>query len=173
MTQQTPLERLQAKVQVLAVSEITPQRLAGKYSDPTKEFQPGLSGNDLCLFPDETYIYDEWADIEPLAVRDKGTWKLTDGLVVLTSDSDVTWDPDAERKYVAVRRRSRPHEILLLGIGRHLSYFEEKANDSPEIELLVVAKERLKTFSGAPAAKMKSKLMRESWRPEYFRASPH
>src|SRR5439155_210966 len=86
-----------------------------------------LRGEELYLFPDGTYIYCEWADIEPLTLRDKGAWKLADGLVVLTSDRDVTWDPDTEPKYVAVRRRSHYHEILLVGIGRDLSYFEENA----------------------------------------------
>src|SRR5437660_10101729 len=121
------------------------QRLAGKDSNPPKEFHGGLSGDDLYLFPDGTYIYCEWADIEPLTVRDKGAWKLADGLVVLTSDRDVTWDPDTEPKYVAVRRRSHYHEILLVGIGRDL-----------------VAKERAKTFRPATAAKAKAELMKQS-----------
>ena len=148
------------------------QRLAGKDSNPPKEFHGGLSGDDLYLFPDGTYIYCEWADIEPLTVRDKGAWKLADGLVVLTSDRDVTWDPDTEPKYVAVRRRSHYHEILLVGIGRDLSYFEENAKDDPETQLLVVAKERAKTFRPATAVKAKAELMKQSWRPAYFRAGP-
>ncbi|PYT55483.1 MAG: hypothetical protein DMG46_19745 [Acidobacteria bacterium] len=168
----TPLDRLQAKVQVDPINGVSPQRLAGKYSNPPKEFQGGLSGDDLYLFPDGTYIYCEWADIEPLTVRDKGAWKLADGVVVLTSDSDVTWDPGVERKYVAVHRRVRPREILFVGVGRDLSYFEENAKDDPETQLFVVAKERAKTFRPATAAKAKAELMKQSWRPEYFRAGP-
>jgi len=139
-------DRLQAKVQVDPINDGAPQRLAGKYSNPPNAFHGGLSGDDPYLFPDGTYIYCEWADIEPLTVRDKGAWKLADGLVVLTSDRDVTGDPGAERKYVAVRRRSHYHEILLVEIGRDLSYFEENAKDDPATQLLVVAKERAKTF---------------------------
>src|SRR6266699_5036687 len=146
------------------------QRLAGKDSNPPKEFHGGLSGDDLYLFPDGSYIYCEWADIEPLTVRDKSAWKLADGVVVLTSDSDVTWDPGVERKYVAVHRRVRPREILFVGVGRDLSYFEENAKDDPETQLFVVAKERAKTFRHATAAKAKAELMKQSWRPEYFRA---
>jgi hypothetical protein len=167
----TPLNRLQAKVQVDPINEGSPQRLVGKYSNPPKAFHGGLSGDDLYLFPDGTYIYCEWADIEPLTVRDKGAWKLADGLVVLTSDSNVTWDPGAERKYVAVRGKSHRHEALLVGIGRDLSDFEENAKDDPETQLLVVAKERAKTFRPATAAKAKAELMKQSWRPEYFRAA--
>jgi len=171
LTQQSPLDRLQAKVQVVAAGEMTPQQMAGKYSHPGKEYGGALSGNDINLFQDGTYIYDEWADVEPLTVRDKGTWKLADGLVVLTSDRDVTWDPDVDRKYVAVHRISKPHEVLLVGTGRDLSYFEENAKDGPESLLLVVAKERSTTFRDVDTAKTKKQLMRESWRPEYFRPS--
>ena len=35
----TPLDRLQAKVQVDPINGVSPQRLAGKYSNPPKEFQ--------------------------------------------------------------------------------------------------------------------------------------
>src|SRR5438309_11043620 len=96
----TPLDRLQAKVQVDPINGVSPQRLAGKYSNPPKEFQGGLSGDDLYLFPDGTYIYCERADIEPLTSRHKGAWKLPHGLVVLISDKDVTWDTDKLQKYV-------------------------------------------------------------------------
>ena len=82
--------------------------------------------------------------------------------MVLTSDSDVTWDPGVERKYVAV----------FVGVGRDISYFEENAKDDPETQLFVVAKERTKTFRPATAAKAKAELMKQSWRPEYFRAGP-
>jgi len=168
----SPLERLQAKVRVDSVQNFTTAYLAGKYSYPAKKFQPGLSGNDLYLFADGTYIYDEWADVEPVVIRDKGTWKVADGLVVLQSDSEVIWDPDAERKYMAVHRQSRPNEILLIGTGRALSNFEEDSKDDPETELMVVCKERSRTIARRQIPTLKEKLMRESWRPEYFRASP-
>ena len=48
------------------------QRLAGKDSNPPKEFHGGLSGDDLYLLPDGTYIHCEWADIELLTVRGAG-----------------------------------------------------------------------------------------------------
>jgi len=170
--QVSPLERLHAKIPVDSIQNLTTATLAGKYSDPAKEFQPALSGNDLYLFADGTYIYDEWADIEPLVIRDKGTWSVADGLVVLKSDPEVTWDADAERKYTAVHRQSRSDEILLIGTGRALSNFEEESKDQPETELMVVCKERSRTISRKHTSTIKEKLMRESWRPEYFRAGP-
>jgi hypothetical protein len=166
----SPLARLQAKVRVGSVQNFTAAYLAGNYSHPSKEFRPGLSGNDLYLFADGTYIYGEWSDIEPLVIRDEGTWNVAEGSVVLKSDTEVTWDPDVERKYVAVRRQSRPNEILLIGTGRDISYFEENSKDGPETELMVVCKERSKNIPHRRISALKEKLMHESWRPEYFRA---
>jgi hypothetical protein len=166
---QAPLERVQAIVKVAGVEETTPAQLAGRYSYPTKQFQASLTGNDLYLFANGSYIYDEWGDVEPRVIRDKGTWRIADGLVTLKSDSKITWDPYVERKYLAIHRLSRPNEILLIGTGRDLSYFEENSKDEPELELMVVCKERSKTISGKQAIKIKEQLMRESWRPEFFR----
>jgi hypothetical protein len=166
---QGPLERLQSKVEVAALGEMTPAQLAGKYSNPTKRFQFGLTGNDLYLFADGTYIYDEWGDVEPRVIRDKGTWRVADAFVNLKSDSKITWDPDVERKYIVVHRLSRPNEILLVGTSRNLSHFEENSKNDPETELMIICKERLRTITGKQTIKIKEQLMRESWRPEYFR----
>jgi len=166
----SPRERLQARVSVESVENLSAGHLAGKYSNPPKG-TVGLSGDDLYLFPDGTYVYDEWADIEPLVVRDKGKWQVVDGLVVLSSDEEVKWDPGAEPRYIAVNRRSNAREILLVGTDRALADFEENAGDQPEIQLLVVAKARSRLFKNQDEAmKIKKKLMRESWHPSYFEA---
>jgi hypothetical protein len=168
----TPLERLRAKVQVDAVTEVAAAQLAGQYTSASKELQkrigPFLSGNDLYLFPDGTYIFCEWTDIEPVTVYDKGTWVFTDGQVALTSDSQVTWKPRVERSYVAVHRPSRAQEVLLVGTGRDLDYFEKHAGDDPEFMLLVVAKKKEKGFSKQEADRVKATLMKDAWRPKYF-----
>jgi hypothetical protein len=137
--------------------------------NPTKQFQFDLTGNDLYLFADGAYIYDEWSDVEPTAIRDKGTWNVADGIVNLKSYSEMTWDPDVERKHIAIHRLSRPNEILLVGTVRDLSYFDENSNDDPETELMIICKERLRTITSKQTVKIKEQLMRESWRPEYFR----
>jgi hypothetical protein len=166
------LRQLQEKIPVECVSGLTLERLAGKYSNPPREIGAGLSGDDLYLFPDGTYVYDEWADIEPTTIRDKGKWKTAKGFVQLSSDTDVTWSAGAERKYMAVRRRSRTDEILLIGTEGAMARFDEDAKDEPEIELLVICKERLRTISSGETARLKRRLIRQSWRPEYFRSHP-
>jgi hypothetical protein len=161
---------LQAKVSVLAVNITSTEQLAGKYENPPKElireWGGSLEGDELYLFPDCTYIYREWSDVSPLRVEDKGTWVLKDGYVELKSDPDVTWDPWVERRYMMVRRKSHRNEVLLIGTGRGLSFFESDAGDDPEGTLLVVAKGRDKRIKRSNSAKLKAKIMAESWRPQ-------
>ena len=162
------LKQLQQTISVQSVTNLTREKLAGEYSSPPKEIGVGLSGDDLYLFPDGTYIYDEWGDIEPTTIRDKGRWSVAEGFVRLTSDADITWAARAERKYIAVHRQTHTEEILLVGTENALVRFEQDAKNEPEIELLVVCRERSKSISTAETRKLKHKLMRQSWRPNYF-----
>jgi hypothetical protein len=165
-----PLERLRAHAIVDPITGVPSIRLAGHYTSTSKEVgRSFLSGNDLYLFPDGSYIYTEWADIVRTTIVDKGSWVFSEGVVKLTSAPDVTWDPEAERTYLAVRRPSRKNEILLVGLEDALSYFETKAHEDPEFTLLVVAKIRTDGFSSKAAAKLKAKLMQDAWRPQDFR----
>jgi len=168
----SPLQRLRAKIRVDAVAEATPAQLAGQYTSTSKELGkrvgPFLSGNDLYLFSDGTYVYCEWTDIEPVTVYDKGAWAFKNGEVALTSDPEITWKPGAERAYVAVHRMSRAGEILLIGTGRDLDYFEKHTGNDPDFMLLLSAKKREKTFSQQEAENLKARLMKDAWRPKYF-----
>ena len=171
----SPLDRLRAKVPVGPVTNVVSEQLAGQYSSSSEELRKRvgsfLDGDDLYLFPNGTYIYCEWADIEPYTVRDKGTWVFADGILTLTSDSEITWDPETDRKYVVVYRMSHSKEIFLVGIERALPRFEEEASNDPEFTLLLVGKARVKPLNQATANKLKAKLFRESWHPEYFLGS--
>ncbi len=171
VAQVDPLKQLQEKISVQSVTNLTREKLVGEYSSPPKEIGVGLSGDDLYLFPDGTYIYDEWGDIEPTTIRDKGRWSVAEGFVRLTSDADITWAAGAERKYIAVHRQTHAEEILLVGTENALARFEQDAKDEPEIELLVVCRGRSRTISPAEGSRLKRKLMHHSWRPEYFRTA--
>lgn len=176
-TQHEAVERLRAKTPVDAVAVDRIESLAGRYTSTSKELGKRiggfLSGDDLYLLADGSYIYCEWADIEPVTIHDKGTWTFADGLVELKSGPEVTWDPGKyrqyDRKYIAVRRSARIREVLLVGVEYELKNFEEGAGEDPAFMLLVVAKKRETTFTKGRTEKMKAKLMKESWRPEYFR----
>jgi hypothetical protein len=170
-----PLERLQAKVSVESVASVDMSSIAGHYAYPPRELarQLGgfLSGDDLYLFLDGTYIYCEWADIQPLTIYDKGRWTFANGAVELKSDPDVTWDPEADRTYVAVRR-SKKKEVLLVGVHSDLPRFESESDDNPELTLLYIAKKRDSTFTRLKTARVKTRLLRESWHPDDFKTKP-
>jgi hypothetical protein len=172
----SPLARLRAKIPVDPVTDFSPVKSAGQYANPGKELirriGGALSGDVLYIFPDNTYVYCEWADIMPTTIFDKGSWDLSDGVLKLTSSPEITWNPMVERRFLVVHRRSQAAEILLVGIDKQLPNFEEQAGDDPETMLLIVAKQRESTISQAKAAQVKAKLIRESWRPDYFRKQP-
>jgi hypothetical protein len=170
------LERLRAKVSVESVTDASIERLAGHYKNTSKEIRERvggfLSGDDLYLFPDGTYIYCEWSDISPITISDKGTWTLVKNSVELKSGPEITWDPGAyrqyDRKYVAIRRSSQPKEVLLVGVEYKLSNFEEAAGDDPGFMLLVVSMKRESPIDGKHTTALKAKLMKSAWRPEDF-----
>lgn len=169
----SPLERLRAKTTIESITDRSPAELAGQYKNPSKELigrvGPPLAGNILYLFPDKSYIYCEWADIMPNTVVDKGTWNVTGYTLELKSAPEITWAPHLERQFMVVRRPSRSDEILLVGINKGLAYFDKNAKDDPELMLLIVGRQRDKVISRAETTKLKASLMREGWRPTFFR----
>jgi hypothetical protein len=171
-----PLERLSAKVAVDSLGTVDKSLLAGLYTNPPKDLVRRiggvLSGDELYLFPDGTFIYCEWADVQPLTIYDKGQWTFTNGAVDLKSDADVTWDPKADRTYLAVRRQSHRGEILLVGENTDLPHFEQEARDDPETTLLIVSKGRRSKLTPGGSKRIKERLFQQSWRPEDFKAKP-
>ena len=167
---ETLLVRLRAKTAVDPVANLLPEQIAGQYANPSgelvKRFGPVVVGNNLYIFPDRTYVYCEWAVVMPNTVFDKGTWSFTGGVLELRSDREVTWNPDLERRFLAVRRAFHAKEILLIGAEKALRRFEKQAGGDPESMLLMIAKQRVKTISRAEAAEQKTTLMREGWRPD-------
>jgi hypothetical protein len=174
-----PLERLQSRISVESVDPAGISKLAGHYKNPSREairrigVFGALSGDDLYLFPDGTFIYCEWSDTEPPTIYDKGRWVFENGFVELRSDPDVTWNPSPrpDRKYIAIRRRAHPKEVLLVGITRDLPNFVEGVKDDPNSTLLIVCKKRESPLTQAKARSLKARLMNESWNPDFFKQS--
>jgi hypothetical protein len=168
-----PLARLQARVSVTPIVG-SPITLAGRYtsaSDELARYWGGghLSGEDLHLFPDGTYLYCEWADVEPMTVYDKGSWHVQGSTLELASDPDIVWAPNAERRYVAVQRSGRRNDAILVGVERALPTIESETKEDPGFALLLAGLLRAERYSGAKAVQAKARLMRTAWRPDYFR----
>jgi hypothetical protein len=170
------VKRLQAHLSVTPVNPINPAALAGHYTEQSSELKKRvggfLSGEDLYLFPAGSYIYSELADIMPETIYDKGRWSVVNSVLQLSSDSDIHWDPNVDRTHVSIRRTGRPNEIMLVGLSRAISYFEENAGDDPEFMLLLVGMLRVRTFDAVSARATKARLLKGAWRPEFFRQSP-
>ena len=175
-TAASPLDRIRAKTPVDPVTNLTPVQIAGQYSNPSWEYIKrsggALSGDDLYIFSDQTYVYCEWADISPTTIIDKGTWSFSGSVLELKSDPEITWGTRLERRILVVRRLSHTKEILLMGIEEELPYFEKEAGDDPAGMLLIVGRQRRRVIKPAGAARLKARLMQESWRPESFRKNP-
>lgn len=169
----TPLERLQAKIDVVSVASLTPPQVAGQFNNPSEEQKkrvPPLGRDSLFLFSDKTYIYTFVTDISPDTISDKGSWTLDGDIVELKSDKDVTWRfKRAERRYVLVRRADHDGELFAVGTERHLTYFEEHAKDDPQFMFLLNSLKRERTISEAEAAGLHQKLMQEKWKPDFYR----
>ena len=164
------LARLQAQVPVEIVAQPSPSRLAGHYTSTSAEVRKKiggfLSGEDLYLFSDGTYIYTEWTDIFPLTIEDSGTWRIARGCVSLRSSPAITWQTTHERTFLAVRRPAREGEAILVGLGDSLKHIEQFGWHDPEFSLLAAGLVREEAFDPAAGRQIKKKLMADAWRPE-------
>jgi hypothetical protein len=174
---QTPLERLQAKIDVASVAGLTPLQVAGQFNNPSEEqnkLTPPMGRDSLFLFPDKTYIYTSMTDISPDTISDKGTWTLDSDIVQLKSDKGVAWKSNwkfrrAERRYILVRRRGHDGELFAVGTEHALTYFEEHAEDDPTFMFLLNSLKRERIIGEAEGAGLHRKLMQEKWKPDYYR----
>ena len=172
-TARTPLERLQAKIDVVSVPDLTPSELAGQYTNPSE----GLSRRiipmgslEFFLFPDKIYIFTTVSDIPPDTISDKGTWSLNGDVLRLESGKDITWKSKRlARRHLIVRRRGHNDELFLVGLGWHLSWFEKNAEDDPNFQFLLDSLKRERTITAAEKEPLRERLMKEKWQPEFYR----
>lgn len=167
------LKRLTARLPVALVHAPRPADLAGRYTGQTGELRgrvgPFLSGEDLYLFPDGTYIYCEWSDIMPTTIHDKGQWTTKDGIVEFVSDAGITWDPELDRRHVVLRRASRETEVMIVAVPSDVEYFEKNAGEDAELMLLIVGMARTEMLPEETFSAVKTQLLREAWDPTFFR----
>lgn len=172
-TERTPLERLQAKIDVVSVPNIATSEFAGQYTNPSEELNKRvvpMGSENLFLFPDRTYIFTFVSDIPPDTISDKGTWNLDADILRLESDKDITWKSRrVERRHIVVRRRGHDNELFLVGLDSQLPYFERKAKDDPEFMFLLNSLKREKTISAEETESLRKKLMQEKWQPDFYR----
>jgi len=168
----TPMERLRAKVRVESVLASSLSSLAGRYTSASSELGKTwgggfTSGKDLYLFADGTFLYCEWADIEPLTIYDKGTWSTSNGRLTLASEPATPSSLRPEAEYLVVRRPKRADEAILVGLRDRLPASEAEAKDDPVFALLLVGLVREKSFGATEGRRLKNRLMAEARRPDH------
>ena len=89
----SPAETLQAIQSVVPSAHGLPEAariedvLCGHY-----DRSGDLAGSEIYVFPDNTYVYVEWADILPLTILDQGTWNYRDGVLFMHTDGSIPGD---------------------------------------------------------------------------------
>ena len=158
------LRFLSSKV-AIEVVKATDGALVGQWTEGS-----GLSGSDLFLFSDHTYVFTEWADIWPETIHDKGTWSLSEGLLLFTPDTDVNWKPSTDRRFLLVRERAGTKPVLF-GLDRRLEIFADLIEEEPNDAVGYFRVSTLSRATGrtARAKPTKKSLMECCWRPEAFR----
>jgi hypothetical protein len=157
------------------------QHLVGHFSDTAHVLGGGLSGSELYLFPDKTYLYLRWADILPMTIYDKGVWQYRDGLLALLSDGSIPVDArNHDREYLPLilptnRRtasadpQSEMRLLLLLGSDWDFSYFRENVKEDPEFMLRLCTYGLEDSIPLEEANQLKDELIKECWRPDFFK----
>jgi hypothetical protein len=120
------LDRVATKVAVAPLN-LSQTELAGTWTD-----EGTTSGSYLYLFPDGTFIYTEAADIMPESIYDKGTWRAESGMLTLSPDPDVTWDPKRDRHFLMLRPQAGEQEPMLFGVDRRILVFEQLVAAEPK-----------------------------------------
>ena len=145
----------------------------------TSKYRPSvLSGEDLFLFPDSTYIYAEWCDMRPLTIHGKGSWSVSNSIVRLTDDGEIQ-----SRHYgappvflaLALTNTSLPRIFTnvpsdrIFLVADQIEFIESLRKGLAELDLVSFGLERRKTIQPSEVKKLKRKLMRESWSPDFFK----
>jgi hypothetical protein len=158
--------------------------LAGHYTAETPRLTKmgggGLEGSDLYLFRDGSYVYTEWADIEPLTIHGQGRWAVLNGIVTLTpcSARGAPTEP-CDKRYAALRfTESGGTTLRLMGTSCQLRSFESYKDLGPSFEgtkddwlfaFLDSSLEAVEHYSTAEESKRALEDLRRHARPEPLR----
>jgi hypothetical protein len=161
------LDRVGTKLAVAPLN-LSQTELVGTWTD-----EGTTSGSYLYLFPDSTFIYTEAADIMPETIYDKGIWRAESGMLTLSPDPDVTWDPKRDRHFLMLRPQAGEREPMLFGVDRRILVFEQLVAADPKsaLDSLVFSSLRRKgAWTEDEASQVKARLGKDSeaWRPCRF-----
>lgn len=163
-------EPLDCLKQVSAVVPVELLRSSGKDLSGVWSHGGGLSGSYLYLFPDATYIYTEWGDVMPETIYDKGGWQVSNGVLLMSPASEVTWEPFGNRQYLVLRQKEGAPEPLLFGIHVSFHLFKEMLKEQPAKAgtwLWLSSYRRTRGWAPREPERVRADLMKKGWKPEW------
>jgi hypothetical protein len=162
-------------VKAVPSSDLSVESAAGHYTHGG-----GLSGFELYLFSDATYIYTEWADMLRETIFEKGAWNVKDGFIVLKPDGSLPAEVShQDHRYVPLLL-DKSTTIYLMSHRWDYSYFLDNTikRHAPNAEVGdstmfgICTMHRVRQLSRAAQEERRRELMSEAWRPEFFKSSP-
>lgn len=151
----------------IAVADVPASEVAGLW----KSGDGLLSGENLYLFPDGSYIYTEWGDLLPETIYDKGEWRIDAGVVRLSPNAAIAWNPKSDRRFAALTVPARTGHVLV-GLDRTLECFLELVREHPDTSpaewLEVSASKRRGAITAGETEALTQRLHQEGWRPGFF-----
>ena len=168
------IKHLLPNIKQLSTSALNIENISGYYctsgSSMKEQMGGALSGAELYLFPDNTYIYLRWADIFPLTIYEKGQWNIHNGFIVLDNDGSVSQNefPKDNEYLPLVIHKGNKDNIFIMGSKRDYSYFLKEAKDDSAFMLLLCGFEKEKTIAHIETKDIKKKLMEKAWKPWLF-----
>ena len=152
----SPAETLQAIQSVVPSAHSLPQDariedlLCGHY-----ERHGGLAGSEIYVFPDNTYVYVEWADILPRTIFDQGTWDYRDGVLFMHTDGSIPRDiRGIDNQYLPLtaitqglftRNVATKDQVLLLSANRYTELCLDAAIGRGDVDRLLSMRSFLQT----------------------------
>ena len=143
-------------------------QLPGHYSSAgpsLKKYVGASSGSDLYMFPDETYIYTEWADIMPNTIHERGTWRFDGSIISLVSDNTLTTQRFLDSEQLPL---VSPDKTILLMGRKGFDYFQQHSSDKPDFMLSLTTLEKVSEIKNQDIETIKNKLLKEAWMPWFF-----
>lgn len=144
----------------------------------TKRAGPPLRGDYLLLFPDGDFIYEEWMDIMPLTIFDKGKWRYEPPFIRLISDNTIVRvvseddspriDQDSLFAPIKITVAAETQQFVLC-LGEQYRRLQKAKDSGDDLHFLIQARQR----QGPITEKFdKARILKEHFRPEYYGKKP-
>jgi hypothetical protein len=150
------------KYEPLSRINLNESQLVGLWSSSLS----GMAGSNLYFFKDHSYISTWWTDVMPEIIDDKGAWKISDGVIYLSSELDVSWQIYLDRRHLPVKFR-RDKAPSIIGIDEELRKSLENVSEFGSL-VGANALKKAQEWNPEEGAKLKTKILSDCWMPWWY-----